>query len=483
MCAAIGGHPIIATMMVRLARLNVSAMAAGLLLIGCGGASPAASSPGPSASVGGASATAAAPASVSAKPAASVQASGSSAAAGSAAGQPLKIGISETLTGPSAISGVDNRDGFNLYLSSINSTVAGRTIQPIFVDDEFKPDVGLTKTKQLVESDKVQLLMGYTNTAICYAIAPYVKQVQIPLLITGNCGGEKLTTDPAFKSPYISRFTNTSSLHMDPTADYAAQAGFRKAIIMTSDFAAGIENSDFFSSTFIDRGGTIVQEVHPAVGTQDFGPYLAQLDPSADVLVTFLPGADGLHFAEQFATYAGSRKLQVFDATGQYTAGPNLAQLKEKAVGFIAENVWTEAYDDPVNAAFLKAFHDKYPGRTVGQDAAHGYAGAQILAAALEKVGGKVEDKQAFLQAVYATNVDTPKGVIKLDENHDVVANVYIYQIVKQGADVGPKILKVYQGISGTWARPDDQLAHFPYGTLKGKWVGMTKEKLAALMK
>ena len=462
-----------------IASLSGLILAGGLVLAGCGGgataSAPAVSGPTASVKPGSAPAKPAAAASAPAKPAAS-------GAAASATG-PIKVGISETLTGPSSISGVDNRDGFNLYLSSIKSTMAGRTIEPVFVDDEFKPDVGLTKTKQLVENDKVQVLMGYTNTAICYAIAPYVKQKQIPLLVTGNCGGEKLTTDPAIKSPYIARFTNTSSLHMDPSADYVAQAGFRKAIIMTSDFAAGIENSDFFGSTFVDRGGAIVQEVHPAIGTQDFGPYLAQLDTSADVLVTFLPGADGLHFAEQYANYAGSRKLQVFDATGQYTGGPNLAQLKQKAVGFLAENVYSDAFDDPVNTVFLKAFHDKYPGRTVAQDAAHGYAGAQILEAALKKVNGKIEDTAAFLQAVYSTNVDTPKGIIKLDQNHDLVANVYIYQIVEQGSGVAQKILKVYEGISGTWARPGDQLSHFPYGTLKGKWVGMTKATLPAVMK
>jgi len=393
------------------------------------------------------------------------------------------VGIVEPLTGSAANTGKDNQDGFNLYLSSINGTMAGRPIQAIYADDEFKPDVGLTKTKQLVENDKVQLLAGYTNTAVCYAIAPYIKQVEIPLLVTGNCGGVKLTIDPALKSQYISRFTNTSSLHMDPTADYVAQAGFKKAIVMTSDFAAGIENADFFSSTFIDRGGSIVQEAHPPIGTADFGPYLAQLDSSADVVVTFLPGLDGLHFGEQFANYAGSRKLQVFDATGQYTSGANLAQLKDKTVGFMAENVYSESFDDPANTAFLKAFHDKYPGRTVSQDVAHGYAGGQILEAALKKVNGNVENKQAFLQAVYETNVNTPKGVIKLDENHDVVANVFIYQIVKLGDGVAQKIAKVSQGISGTWARPNDQLLHFPAGTLKGKWVGMTKDKLPSLMK
>ena len=49
----------------------------------------------------------------------------------------------------------------NLYFDSINWTVAGRKIEIIKEDDQFNPQVGLQKAKKLVESDKVDLVVGH----------------------------------------------------------------------------------------------------------------------------------------------------------------------------------------------------------------------------------------------------------------------------------------------------------------------------------
>ena len=98
-------------------------------------------------------------------------AAGAPAASGAAQG-PIKIGVLQPLTGPFAVQGKDNQDGFELYLDSINRTVAGRRIEVVVADAQGRPDVGLTKAKQLVENDRVHLLAGITNTAVCYAVAP-----------------------------------------------------------------------------------------------------------------------------------------------------------------------------------------------------------------------------------------------------------------------------------------------------------------------
>jgi len=47
----------------------------------------------------------------------------------------------------------------------------------------------------------------------------------------------------------------------------------------------------------------------------------------------------------------------------------------------------------------------------------------------------------------------------------------------------GQKVLDTIQGSSRAWDRGPEDLAKFPFGKLKGKWVGMTKEQLAALSK
>jgi branched-chain amino acid transport system substrate-binding protein len=197
-------------------------------------------------------------------------------------------------------------------------------------------------------------------------------------------------------------------------------------------------------------------------------------------VAVFLPGADGLKFADQYRNYVGGSKQVVLDIGANMAAGQNLAQLKEKAVGFIGSGYYTTAADNPVNQAFLKAFREKYPGRIVSPDAAQGYSAAIIVEAALKKVGGKIEDTQAFLQSLYSTNIMTAKGPIKLDPNHDVIENGYVFEIVRNGAEYQQKLLDTIPEIGQYGSLGEAKAAKL--GTLKGKWVGMTKETLPAAL-
>ena len=449
------------------------------LLTACGGSaavSTASSSTASSAAVPSQSSGPASSAAASAPTSAGAAgASAPAASAGSTAGKgPIKIGVLGPMTGPDSINGTEHREGVNLYLSSIHSTVAGRTIQPIFTDTQAKADVALTKAKELVENQHVQMLMGLSTTPACYAVAGYAKQANIPLAVTINCGAQYLTVDPKFASPDLARFTQVGSVVVDSAADWAYKAGHRKAILITDDYGGGIETADLFASQFILHGGSIVQEMHPAIGTTDYGPFLAQLKPGADLIVAFLIGTDSLKFGQQYANYAG-KKRQILDLYGQITAGPYVAQLQDKALGIVSAYVYSKGIDTPENQAFLKAFHAKYPGQHITAQVAQGYAGMQAVAAAIKAVNGNVESKQAFLTALDKVNVQTVKGPVKLDQYHDAVQNNYIYQVVKQGGGYGEKVIKTYNSIGQFWDRTKAQLQAFKAGTHKGQWVGATK--------
>ncbi len=385
------------------------------------------------------------------------------------------------LTGPLANSAKDNQDGFNMALAAMNGTVAGQPIQAVFADDHNQADVGLTQTKQLVENEKVQLLAGYSPTPVCYAAAPYAKEAGIAMIITGNCGGQQLTIDPKLASPIVVRLTQNVPVALDPLADWAYKQGYRKALMVVSDYGGGLETGDAFASAYVKRGGSIVQELYPPQGASDYGPYLAQLSQGGNVLFTFLQGVDGMHFLDQLNNYGGQRKLPTLDGFGTATSGPNRAQLKDKAVGVVADSLYSTAFDSPENKALVKAFADKYPGRLLSSDVAQGYSGAQIIADAIKKVDGNVDDRQKFLDALYNVDAQTAKGEVTLDADHDVVENIYLFQIVKNGDSYEQKLLQTYPSVSKTWDRSADDVKRFPWGKLKGKWVGMTADKLAQM--
>jgi branched-chain amino acid transport system substrate-binding protein len=392
---------------------------------------------------------------------------------------PIRIGEILPQTGPLAPGGKDGIDALALYLASVDNTIAGRKLEVIVADDAGNPELGITKARQLVESDKVHVLIGFFSTAVCNAVAGYIKDAHIPMLATVQCGSERITFDPKLASPYLARWSNSTGVQADTSAHWAYSAGYRKVSIITSDFAAGAEFLDLFSSVFVTMGGTIVQEQHPPLGTNDFGPYLAQLSPEADLIVVFGVGTDGLRFGQQYRNYVNLEKVRVFDLGGQISSGSSRAQLGDNLVGMLAMSSYSLNYPTGGNEAFKKAWNEKYPGRGISQEAANGYAGGQVLDAALTKVGGRIEDTQAFLDALHTIELDTVRGPVKLDSSGSVVVDNYFMEFVKGSeGTVVEKPLKTYKGISLSWVRTPLQLQNFPYGTLKGKWVGMTKEKL-----
>src|SRR5690348_17011193 len=157
-----------------------------LALAACGGSAAPASSTAPAGSAAAKPASAAA--SPSAKPAASAGASAKPAAAASSG--PIKIGVVEPLTGSLSPNGKDGRDGFSLFLDSINSTVAGRKLEVSEADSQGAADVSLSKSKQLVESTGVKVLVGFVATPECYAVAGYVQQAKVPMMVTTDCAAQ-----------------------------------------------------------------------------------------------------------------------------------------------------------------------------------------------------------------------------------------------------------------------------------------------------
>jgi branched-chain amino acid transport system substrate-binding protein len=460
------------------------------VLSACGGTAPPAASPStapppssaaPAASKPAAVASAsAAPASgsVAAKPAAST---GASAAA---SGTPIRIGYITDLTGTTAAFGKDGVDGTNLYFDSVGNTVAGRKVEVIPADDEIKPDVAVTKARQLVENNKVNVIIGVLNTAICYALAQWAKSAEEPLHITQGCSSQFYASDPRFASTYVSRSSIVPMALADPLAGWAYKQGLRKASLMTFDQVGGLEAADLFAAAFLKQGGSIVQEQHPPFpNNPDFGPYLAQLDQSADVMFTFEPGIDGLRFAQQFQNYTGAKKPRVLDMAGVITDPSNMGQLKDAALGIVGAQIADYTATSADFQAMSKAWKAKYPDRPLSANVINAYASAQILAAVFQKINGNVEDKQALLNALYGIDVTTVRGPFKLDSNHEPIQNSYIYDTVKQqDGSMGYKNLETDQMVSQNGSFTFQQLQKLKPGTNKSKWPGFTKNQLDQLI-
>ena len=73
----------------------------------------------------------------------------------------VKIGFISTFSGPVAAIGNDMRNSFELALDHMGRKMGGLSVEVIYEDDGFKPEVGKQKTEKLIESDKVDFITGY----------------------------------------------------------------------------------------------------------------------------------------------------------------------------------------------------------------------------------------------------------------------------------------------------------------------------------
>lgn len=396
---------------------------------------------------------------------------------------PIKIGVLEPFTGPFALDAKDNQDGHALYMEKVGGQIAGRKVEFVAEDDEAKGDVALTKARKLVENDKVNMVIGIISSAECYAAAPYLAQKKVPFIITGNCGADMLTKDPKQRSPYFWRTTQASGMLTYPLAEYLIKNNMKKVVVVSSGFVAGYEVVDGFAHSFIDEGGTIVQEIYPALGTNDFGPFMSQIKGDADAVVAFVIGTDGLRFGQQYTEYGWKNKLPLFDISEEITSGPNVAQLKDAAVGILASIHYADDLNTPENQQFLKEWHAKYGDRLLGHAVPAGYAGMQIIATALQSIDGNVEDTDKFLAALKKIDIHTPKGHFKFDDYQNVVEDFYILKNDKVDGKYVKKTVYTVKDVNQFWKWKPEDIIKYPYGKLKGKYTNINKAQLGELIK
>src|SRR5262245_55376809 len=163
----------------------------------------------------------------------------------------LKIGIIYTNTGPLAQLGIDIRHGNRPYWSQAGSRAGGRRVERLLESTgSNKPDEGLTKARKLVERDHVQILTGVLETPVAYALAGYVNDKKVPLMIN-IAGADGLSQKQRSDYVFRSSFSNSQASH--PLGEWAYRQGYRKMVLLASDFAAGHEHIGGVARTFVAR--------------------------------------------------------------------------------------------------------------------------------------------------------------------------------------------------------------------------------------
>ncbi|MDB5961660.1 MAG: transporter substrate-binding protein [Massilia sp.] len=133
------------------------------------------------------------------------------AATGAMAADPIKIGSVLSVSGPAAFLGDPELKTLQMYVEKINAEggVLGRKLELVHYDDGSDAAKANSFTKRLIESDKVDILIGGTTTGATMAMAPLVDKASLPFI---SLAGAVVVIDPVkkwvFKTPHTDRMAS-----------------------------------------------------------------------------------------------------------------------------------------------------------------------------------------------------------------------------------------------------------------------------------
>src|SRR5215510_1841100 len=161
-------------------------------------------------------------------------------AATPASADDLRIGFIAPLTGGLAQTGIDMRDGFQLYLDQHGNKLGGMNVVFTVEDNQGKGDLAVTKAKKLVLQDKVQMFIGGVLASTGYALAPVSTELKT-LYIPSIPAADDLTQRRLKEFPYLVRTSWSSSQPNHPLGQWACEQGYKKIVTIAADYAFGYE--------------------------------------------------------------------------------------------------------------------------------------------------------------------------------------------------------------------------------------------------
>jgi branched-chain amino acid transport system substrate-binding protein len=360
--------------------------------------------------------------------------------------EPIRVGLMTVKTGPLASGGIDMERGLSQFLKERNNTLSGRKVELFVGDSAGVPAQARTKMQELVERDKIQVMIGPLAAAEALAANDYILQQQLPTLSVA--AAEDLTQRTP--NPWFVRGTSTSSQSAQPLADYCAKTlKYKRMATIADDIAYGHEMCAGFQRVFEDAGGKIVQKMLPPLTVPDYATYLAQLKTNIDGIFLGFAGSNGFRWYKQFNEYGLKGKINVVGGMTAFDEAV-LRNMGDEALGIITACWYSADLDNPINKKFVATFRNDWK-YDPGFYAAATYVEGAVLQAGLEAVNGKIEDKHAFMKALRSIKTETARGPVSFDLYGNIVGNVYIRKVERKEGRLVNTVIYTYPNVSQFW--------------------------------
>ena len=317
---------------------------------------------------------------------------------------------------------------------------SGISVELVPKNSELSADTGRQRARQLVQQDDVDILQGSVSSSVAAAVQDVATQAERPMFVC-TAAASLLTGEDCNK--YTFRTSQTTFQDALAGGRYAANNLGDSFYFLGADYTWGKDSVAQWKSVIQDNGGSVAGESYSAFGTEDFSPYLREMDNAdADAAVVALTGADAITFSRDLDNFGGDFPVA---ATGVTTV-PWLDQVGSAATRFrgTPKYFWTFP-DNDTNEWLIEQYaqlYDTVPSIFTAGAHALGYAVAQGFQAS-----GSA-DADALIEEWHGMTIEKTArgdGAYRLREcDHQAAMPMYLGHFEEgQTSDVAPDVTPV----------------------------------------
>jgi branched-chain amino acid transport system substrate-binding protein len=332
----------------------------------------------------------------------------------------VKIGNVEPLSGPSASVGQQGKNAREMAVEEINAaggikSLGGAKLELIYADSKSDPNVGVTETERLINTDKVNIVTGCWNSGVTYPATAVAERYGVPFVVPVSV--RDTITERGFK--YVFRIAAKDSwwtrdqftFLKDMKDEFGTELKTVAFVYENGDWGTGFAAQ--WKKLAEEAGYEIVlDEPYPSAAT-DLTPVVTKIRRAKpDVLLLTSNAADAVLITNTLADYKVSPKVILGSGGGH--ADPTFISGTSDNAKFMFDIV---EWETDVNKPGAKETNDKYKakyGSNLTGEAVDAYVAMYVIADALERAASLEPAK--IRDALAATDLKTgPAAIVAYD--------------------------------------------------------------------
>lgn len=206
----------------------------------------------------------------------------------------IRIGFITDMSGVySDIDGKAGLQAIQMAVEDAGGAINGKKIEVLSADHQNKADVASARAREWFDQQKIDILIGGTNSATSLAMAAVAAEKKRPFIAIG-AGASDLTN--AQCTPYTIHYAYDTVALARGTGSAVVKDGGKSWFFLTADYAFGHALERDTTAVVKASGGEVKGNVRAPLATSDFSSFLLQAQSSgAQILGLANAGGDTIN--------------------------------------------------------------------------------------------------------------------------------------------------------------------------------------------